>query len=147
MVRNPDHITVAVRDADAAIAFFALLGFRRDHTALIDGGEPAEYMGMPGMVADHITLVLEDADPRFEIQLLHFRSPEPGNDDESPSSLNRLGFNHLAFRVDDVAATAAHLEANGVARLNAEMDYISRKLEFFAGPEGVTIELVEWIGE
>ena len=147
MVRNPDHVTIAVRDADAAIEFFALLGFRRDHTALIDGGEPAAYMGVPGMVADHITLVLEDADPHFEIQLLHFRSPEPGTGDEEPSFRHRLGFNHLAFRVDDIAATAAHLEANGAARLNAEIDYISRKLEFFAGPEGVTIELVEWTGE
>ena len=147
MVRNPDHVTIAVRDADAAIAFFALLGFRRDHTALIDGGDPAEYMGEPKMVADHITLVLEGADPHFEIQLLHFRSPEPGSDEEAPSFRHRLGFNHLAFRVDDIAATAAHLEVNGVQRLNAEMDYISRKLEFFAGPEGVTIELVEWVGE
>ena len=28
MLRNPDHVTVAVADAPAAIAFFELLGFR-----------------------------------------------------------------------------------------------------------------------
>jgi hypothetical protein len=27
-----------------------------------------------------------------------------------------------------------------------EMDYISRRLRFFAGPEGITLELVQWVG-
>jgi len=29
--------------------------------------------------------------------------------------------------------------------LGDEMDYISRKLRLFEGPEGITLELVEWI--
>jgi len=33
--------------------------------------------------------------------------------------------------------------ANGVTMLSDEMDYISRKLRFFEGPEGITFELVE----
>ena len=70
MLRNPDHVTIAVADAAPAIAFFALLGFREEHVTTIDGGEPAEYMGMPGMKARHITLALQGAEPRFEIQLL-----------------------------------------------------------------------------
>ena len=72
MILNPDHITIAVADAGPAIEFFALLGFRKDHVATIDGGLPGRYMGMPGMKAQHITLVLEGADPHFEIQLLEF---------------------------------------------------------------------------
>jgi hypothetical protein len=59
MILNPDHITIAVADADPAIAFIALLGFRKDHVATIDGGLPARYMGMPDMKAQHITLTLE----------------------------------------------------------------------------------------
>jgi hypothetical protein len=69
MLLNPDHVTIAVADAGPAIEFFALLGFRKEHVATIDGGVPARYMGMPGMKAQHITLALERADPRFEIQL------------------------------------------------------------------------------
>ena len=38
MLRNPDHVTVAVADAATAIEFFALLGFREGHVATIDGG-------------------------------------------------------------------------------------------------------------
>src|ERR1041384_1215318 len=51
MILNPDHITIAVADAGPAIAFFALLGFKKDHVATIDGGVPARYMGMPAMKA------------------------------------------------------------------------------------------------
>jgi catechol 2,3-dioxygenase-like lactoylglutathione lyase family enzyme len=145
MFRNPDHITIAVADADAAIRFFGLLGFRKGHVATIDGGEPAAYMGLPDMRAQHITLALEGAVPRFEIQLLQF-DPTPGEDPGAhPTNLRRRGYNHLALRVDDIKAAAAHLEANGVKMLSDEMDYISRRLRFFEGPEGITLELVEWV--
>jgi len=143
--RNPDHVTVAVADAANAIKFFELLGFRKQHVVMIDGGDPARYMGMPEMKAQHITLELEGSAPPFEIQLLEFE-PEPAEDlGEHPTNLRRRGFNHLALRVDDVTAAAAYLEANGVTMLSEEMDYISRRLRFFEGPEGITLELVEWV--
>ena len=145
MLRNPDHVTVAVADAATAIEFFALLGFREGHVATIDGGEPAQYMGMPDMKAQHITLVLEGCEPHFEIQLLVF-DPVPGADPgEHPTNLRRRGYNHLAFRVDDIEAVTAHLLANGVKMLSDEMDYISRKLRFFEDPEQITLELGEWV--
>jgi len=145
MLRNPDHVTVAVGDAAPAIEFFSLLGFRKDHVATIDGGEPATYMGMPDMKAQHITLVLDGSEPRFEIQLLVF-DPTPDADPGAlPTNHRRRGYNHLALRVDDIAATTAHLEAHGVRMLSEEMDYISRKLRFFEGPEGITLEMVEWV--
>ena len=145
MLRNPDHVTVAVADATAAIEFFALLGFRTQHVVEIDGGEPARYMGMPDMKAEHITLELEGSEPHFEIQLLAFE-PKPADDPgEHPTNLRRRGYNHLAFRVDDIAAVADHLMANGVTMLSDEMDYISRRLRFFEGPEGITLELVQWV--
>jgi hypothetical protein len=59
-----------------------------------------------------------------------------------PTNLRERGFNHLAFGVDDIEATTAHLVANGVTVLSDEMDYISRKLRLFEGPEGITFELV-----
>jgi catechol 2,3-dioxygenase-like lactoylglutathione lyase family enzyme len=143
MLLNPDHVTIAVTNADTAIAFFALLGFRKTHVATIDGGVPAQFMGMPAMKAQHITLVLDGADPHFEIQLLAFDPPPATDPGAHPTNLRKLGFNHLAFRVDDMEATTAHLVANGVTMLNDEMDYIGRKLRFFEGPEGITFELVQ----
>ena len=128
-----------------AIEFFALLGFRKGHVATIDGGLPARYMGMPGIKAQHITLALEGADPHFEIQLLEF-VPTQGSIRVHRTNLQQRGFNHLAFRVDDIEAATAHLVANGVTVLSDEMDYISRKLRLFEGPEGITVELVQWGG-
>ena len=145
MVRNPDHVTIAVADAATAIEFFELLGFRKQHVAMIDGGAPARYMGMPDMKAQHITLGLEGSEPPFEIQLLEFDPTPPDDLGEHPTNRRRRGYNHLAFRVDDIRAVAAHLVANGVKMLSEEMDYISRRLQFFEGPEGITLELVERI--
>jgi catechol 2,3-dioxygenase-like lactoylglutathione lyase family enzyme len=145
LVRSPDHVTVAVADAASAIAFFELLGFRTQHVATIDGGPPGRYMGMPDMRAQHITLVLEGAEPSFEIQLLEFDPRPPEDPGEQPTNLRRRGYNHLAFRVDDIAAATRHLVANGVRMLSDEMDYISRRLRLFEGPEGITLELVQWV--
>jgi hypothetical protein len=35
--------------------------------------------------------------------------------------------------------------ANGVVMLSDELDYISRRLRFFEGTEGITLELVQWV--
>ncbi len=145
MFRNPDHVTIAVADAESATRFFELLGFRRQHVAMINGGVPAAYMGMPDMKAEHITLELEGSAPHFEIQLLEFDPSGADDPGDHPTSLRRRGFNHLAFRVDDIEAAAAHLTANGVTMLGEELDYIGRRLRFFEGPEGITLELVEWV--
>ena len=145
MLRNPDHVTIAVADSARAIAFFALLGFRQERVATIAGGPPAQYMGMPDMKAKHITLTLEGCEPRFEIQLLEFEPSPPDDPGELPTNLRRRGYNHLAFRVDDIKAVTAHLVASGVTMLSDEMDYLSRRLRLFEGPEGITLELVQWV--
>jgi catechol 2,3-dioxygenase-like lactoylglutathione lyase family enzyme len=146
VLRNPDHVTIAVANAASAIEFFELLGFREEHVAVIDGGLPAEYMGRPDMKAQHITLALEASEPRFEIQLLEFDPTPPDDLGEHPTNLRRRGYNHMAFRVDDIRVVTDHLVANGVNMLSDEMDYINRKLRLFEGPEGITLELVEWVG-
>jgi hypothetical protein len=53
------------------------LGFKEAVSVVIAGEPFASYMGVPGIEADHVTLVLENASPRSEIQLLHYRHPEP----------------------------------------------------------------------
>jgi catechol 2,3-dioxygenase-like lactoylglutathione lyase family enzyme len=146
MVLNPDHVTIAVEDAASAIGFFELLGFRKEHVATINGDAPAKYMGMPDMNAEHITLVLDGAGPRFEIQLLQFDPVPEADPGKRPTNLRRRGYNHLAFCVDDIASATADLEANGVTMLGEELDYISRRLRLFEGPEGITLELVQRVG-
>ena len=142
-LRHVDHVTVAVRDLDGARRFFALLGFREERAVVIAGAPFDGYMGVPGIEADHVTLVHETAAPRLEIQLLRYRRPEAyaGN---APTRLDALGYNHVCFAVDDVDAELARLAAHGITPQSGVLDFHDRKLVFLTGPEGITVELAEW---
>jgi catechol 2,3-dioxygenase-like lactoylglutathione lyase family enzyme len=144
MVRHPDHVTVVVRDVAAAKAFFALLGFEAGRSALISGERMERYMGVAGIEAEHETLVLAGAEPRFEMQLLHYRHPASAPDPHAGDP-SRLGFNHLCFAVDDLDAEVRRLTAHGVRLRNQVMQFHDRKLVFLDGPEGLTVELAQWL--
>lgn len=45
MVKHFDHLTIVVRDVDAAKRFFALLGFEHERSVVISGEVFADYMG------------------------------------------------------------------------------------------------------
>ena len=143
MITHFDHVTIVVRDLDAAKRFFALLGLVEDKAVVIAGPTFAAYMGVDGIEADHVTLVLPDVTPRTEVQILRYRHPEPLAD-PAIRTLARLGFNHVCFAVDDLNAEVARLQAHGVAIRNQVMTFHDRKLVFLAGPEGITVELAEW---
>jgi catechol 2,3-dioxygenase-like lactoylglutathione lyase family enzyme len=59
MVKHFDHLTIVVRDVDRAKAFFGALGFKEAISVVIAGEPFASYMGVPGIEADHVTLVLD----------------------------------------------------------------------------------------
>ena len=143
MLRHFDHLTIVVRDLTQAKAFFAALGFSEAQTVVIEGEPFASYMGVPGIKADHVTLALDGASPRTEIQLLHHWHPAPLLDPQI-RGLNKLAMNHICFAVDDVEAEVAKLKAPGFETRNDIMDFHKRKLVFIDGPEGVTIEPAEW---
>jgi catechol 2,3-dioxygenase-like lactoylglutathione lyase family enzyme len=141
-VRNFDHVTLSVRDLPAARRFFAVLNFREEAAVVIKGPPFDEFMGVPGIEADHVTMVLEGSDPRMEVQLLHYRVPPPV-DEPGIRDLHRLGLNHICFAVDDIHAVAAKLAAEGFKPRNRIMDFRHCRLVFIDGPEGVTVELSE----
>jgi catechol 2,3-dioxygenase-like lactoylglutathione lyase family enzyme len=143
MVRRFDHLTIVVRDLDRARRFFALLGFKEAVSVVITGEPFASYMGVPEIEADHVTLVLENATPRTEIQLLHYRHPE-SIPDPHIRELHKIGLNHVCFAVDDIEAEVRRMRENGFETRNETLDFHSRKLVFLEGPEGVVIELSEW---
>jgi catechol 2,3-dioxygenase-like lactoylglutathione lyase family enzyme len=138
-----DHLTIVVRDVERAKAFFALLGFEEAISVVIAGEPFASYMGVPGIEAEHVTLVLEKVSPRTEIQLLRYHHPD-ALPDPHIRDLYKLGMNHVCFAVDDIEAEVAKFRANGFKTRNEIMDFHSRKLVFLEGPEGVTVELSQW---
>ncbi len=144
MVKRFDHLTMVVENIGRAKEFFGLLGFVEAMSVIISGEPFARYMGVPGIEAEHVTLVLQNASPRTEIQLMRYLRPEPLPDPHI-RDLHRLGFNHVCFAVDDIEAEVARLRARGFETRNEIMVFHSRKLVFIEGSEGVTVELAQWV--
>jgi catechol 2,3-dioxygenase-like lactoylglutathione lyase family enzyme len=138
-----DHVTIVVEEVDEAIDFFGLLGFIKEKDLVISGEKFSSYLLVEEMEARHVTLVLEGRLPRQEIQLLHYIKPLPQKD-PNIARLDKLGYNHLCFAVDDIEAMATKLKNNGVTMLNEIMQFNDRKLVFFRGPGGITLELAQW---
>jgi catechol 2,3-dioxygenase-like lactoylglutathione lyase family enzyme len=141
MVKKFDHVTIVVLDVEAANRFFALLGFKETKSVVISGKVMEDYMGVKDIEADHVTLAIEN--PHTEVQLLHYRHPDAIVDADI-EKLNKLGFNHICFAVDDLQAEVAKLTAAGVRLRNRIMDFHNRKLVFLHGPEDITVELAQW---
>lgn len=144
MITHFDHVTVAVRDLQAAIDFFALLGFEADKSVVIAGEPFAGYMGVPDIEADHVTLAIPGAAPRFEVQVLHYRHPAAAQMPQNDPRLDKLGFNHICFAVTDAAAMVRHLKSHGVEVRSELKAFHNRRLFFITGPENITVELAEW---
>jgi catechol 2,3-dioxygenase-like lactoylglutathione lyase family enzyme len=144
MLKRPDHVTVAVTDLGSARSFFELLGFEVTIEAVISGDVMSNYMGVPDIEADHVTMVLRGSEAHFEIQLLHYRNPRITSDPRI-RNLARPGFNHLAFAVENIDEIVEKLTKNNVRLRNDLMTYHDKKLVFVEGPEDITIELAEWV--
>jgi catechol 2,3-dioxygenase-like lactoylglutathione lyase family enzyme len=133
-----------VTDLEEARHFFALLGFEETKATVVSGEEMSRYMGIPDWVADHVTLELAGAPTHQEVQILRFHHPVLA-DNPSESRLDRPGFNHVCFAVDDLDGTLRRLRAGGVHVRNEVMAFHDRRLVFLVGPGEVTIELAEWV--
>lgn len=143
VVKYLDHVTVCVSDLAAAKRFFGLLGLHEDKSVVISGERFAAYMGLDEIEADHVTLVRPGASPRFEVQLLHYRRPEAARD-PNISRLDKVGFNHICFAVDDIEAMVETLRSEGVEVRGELKGFHDRQLVFLTGPDGITVELAQW---
>lgn len=74
-----------------------------------------------------------------QIELFSFPDPP-----ERPSYPEARGLRHLAFVVDDVAASKTSLEARGIAVEPVRVDETTgKRFVFFADPDGLPLELYE----
>ncbi len=144
VISNFDHVTLAVTDLEEAIRFFGLLGFELARSVVISGEAMDEYMGASGLEADHVTLVIPEAQPRQEVQLLRYHRP-PVAVDGGSGNLLRTGFNHVCFRVPNLDSVLDALAEAGVKPRNEPMVFQDRKLVFLNGPSNVVVELAEWL--
>jgi catechol 2,3-dioxygenase-like lactoylglutathione lyase family enzyme len=143
MIKHIDHVTIAVTNLEESKKFFELFGFKEMISVVISGEKVAKYMNIPNIESDHVTLVHETAKPRFEIQLLRFHRPI-AQSDSNIHRLDKIGYNHICFAVDNIENEVKRLQKSGVKFLNEIMNFHSRKLIYLEGPDGITMELAQW---
>jgi lactoylglutathione lyase len=116
------HTMVRVKDLEASVAFYALLGLKETRRYENEGGR--------------FTLVFMAPEGQEEcpVELTYNWDGDAG----LPSDSRHFG--HLAYEVDDIHATCAHLQANGVLINRPPRD---GRMAFVRSPDNVSIELLQ----
>lgn len=151
MIRAVDHINIVVNDLERSVKFYTeVLGFKKTKEAHLEGEWIDRIVGLKGVRAKAAYVVAPDGEPRIE--LLQYETPK-GPWLGLNMQANTIGIRHLAFRVDDMAATVKHLLASGVPMFGPAVDVPagvvqhdagSKKLLYFIDPDGVILELAEY---
>ena len=116
------HTMVRVLDLDASMAFYRLLGLEETKRYTNDKGRfTLVFMAPPGQ-------------PECPVELTYNWDGDAG----LPSDSRHFG--HLAYEVDDIYATCAHLAANGVLINRPPRD---GHMAFVRSPDNVSIEILQ----
>ena len=121
------HAMIRVHDLDATSRFFTEgLGLHQTRRMDNDAGRfSLVYFGAP-------------ENPEAEIELTWNWPPEDGSPPENYGSARNFG--HLAFAVDDIYATCAHLQSLGVTINRPPRD---GHMAFVRTPDLISIELLQ----
>ena len=120
------HTMVRVRDLEANLRFF------RDGLGLRETRRMENPQGRYTLV-----FLAADETPDAEIELT-YNWPDAGGAIEDYGSARNFG--HLAFRVDDIYATCAHLQAMGYTINRPPRD---GHMAFVRSPDLVSVELLQ----
>jgi lactoylglutathione lyase len=116
------HTMVRVKDLEKSMAFFRLLGLEETRRIENEGGRfTLVFMAAPGQ-------------PECPVELTY----NWDGDDGLPSDSRHFG--HLAYAVDDIYATCAHLQAHGVVINRPPRD---GHMAFVRSPDNVSVELLQ----
>jgi lactoylglutathione lyase len=120
------HTMVRVRDLDASLRFYCDgLGLREVRRIENPQGRfTLVFLSAPGS-------------PEAEVELTYNWPAEGAQGEDYGSARN---FGHLAFRVDDIYATCAHLQAMGITINRPPRD---GHMAFVRSPDLISIELLQ----
>lgn len=121
------HSMIRVRDPDATIAFFNLLGIEEVRRYDSEAGRyTLIFLAAPGQ-----------ADVA-EVELTYNWPPEDGSDPEHYDGGRNFG--HLAYRVDNVYETCQRLADAGVTINRPPRD---GRMAFIRTPDAISVELIQ----
>ena len=134
------NIGIAVRDLEAAIAFFTDLGLTVLGRDTVQGEWADTAVGLDG---NHVRIaVLQTPDGQGQIELFEYLHPEAI--ETEPTLPNEIGMHRVAFAVDDIDAALEIAARHGCHPLRGVANYRDTfKLTYLRGPSGIIVMLAE----
>lgn len=135
-----DNVGIAVRDIEAAIAFFTDLGLTLVGRDTVSGEWADTAVGLDGNRAKIALLQTPDGHGRLEL----FEYLHPAAIDTPPTLPNEIGMHRVAFSVDDIEAALAIAARHDCHPLRGVANYEGiYKLTYLRGPSGILVMLAE----
>jgi catechol 2,3-dioxygenase-like lactoylglutathione lyase family enzyme len=144
-MKGMHHVGITVRDLDASIRFYhdvLGLAFLNEPSPWFEDPGLGPAVGVPGAALRQVSLQLGDT----MLELLQYKSPP--SETSRPLGSNSFGASHVAFRVDDIRAKKAELEAKGI-EFYSDVNTVDEgvlagwRWVYFDDPDGYPLELVE----
>lgn len=135
-----ENIGIAVRDLEAATAFFTDLGLTVIGRDTVSGEWTDTAVGLDGNHA-RITM-LQTPDGHGRLELFEYLRPEAI--ETEPTVPNQIGMHRVAFSVDDIDAALEVAARHGCHPLRGVANYQDvYKLTYVRGPSGIIVMLAE----
>jgi catechol 2,3-dioxygenase-like lactoylglutathione lyase family enzyme len=140
------HVGLVVTNLDRSIYFYHdILGlpFANEPTPWFSGPQLEEGVGVPGATLRQVSLWVGE---HSTMELIEYGNRLP--ESSAPVPNNHLGAAHVCFKVTDVRAKKAELEAKGV-QFYSDVNVVDEgplagwRWVYFSDPDGLALELVE----
>jgi len=145
-VQRLTHLGICVSDLDRSLRVYRdVLGCKEVGRLELEGEPTATLNGWPDVKVRAIYLERDG----WRLELMEF--PVPGwIGPKAPRPMNQLGVTHLSFRVADLDAVCAQLEAAGGGLLpetRLEFPGSPTRVIMAVDPDGVRLELIQGPGD
>jgi glyoxylase I family protein len=135
-----ENVGIAVRDIEAAIAFFTDLGLAVIGRDRVSGEWADTAVGLDGNHAKIAMLRTPDGNGTLEL----FEYIHPDAIETEPTRPNEIGMHRVAFSVDDLDAALEIAARHGCLPLRGVASYEDiYKLTYVRGPSGILVMLAE----
>jgi len=135
-----ENVGIAVRDLDAAIAFFTDLGLTVAGRATVSGEWADIAVGLDGNHARIAMLQTPDGLGRLEL----FEYIHPDAIETEPTLPHEIGMHRVAFSVDDIDEALEIAARHGCRPLRGVATYEDvYRLTYLRGPSGILVMLAQ----
>jgi glyoxylase I family protein len=135
-----ENVGIAVRDLEAAIAFFTDLGLSVLGRQTVSGDWTDTAVGLDGNHAEIAMLQTPDGNGRLEL----FEYIHPDAIETEPTRPNEIGMHRVAFSVDDLDQALEIAARHGCHPLRGVATYEDLyALTYVRGPSGILVMLAQ----